>query len=157
MRARTSKEPSCSPAQAARACADAQVASAQLPRRFTREQLQRAVRANFDASARRLEDVPEEHRRLAQTALAERGLALGNFLEWQLALHARSSVCDTTFVASMPVESARQVTLSYLTQYELKWRVGHVPFTGEPPCAPLRAAIAMLTVGLPALVGMRSC
>ena len=63
-----------------------------------------------------------------------RGLALGTFLEHQVAYHVRSSVCDTSFMAIMPIETSRQVTLSYLSPYELKWRIGHVPFTGPPPC-----------------------
>jgi hypothetical protein len=64
-----------------------------------------------------------------------RGLVLGSFLDVQLALHARTSVATTTFAAAMPVETPRAVTLSYLTRYELKWRLGLVPFTGDPPCA----------------------
>jgi hypothetical protein len=73
-----------------------------------------------------------------------RGLRLGTFLEHQMALHARSSIAETTFTAMMPIETSRQVTLSHLTEYELKWRIGHIPFTGPPPCDTVHLCLGLL-------------
>jgi hypothetical protein len=50
-------------------------------------------------------------------------------------LHMRSSICTTSECVRMPLENATSVLLSYLSVFELKWRIGHVPFTGRKPYA----------------------
>jgi hypothetical protein len=75
-------------------------------------------------------------RQCSETLHGYRGFSLGIFIHQQTMLHKRSSVCHNVFTAMMPVETSRQVTLSYLTTYELKRRIGHIPFTGRTPCAP---------------------